>query len=174
MTDKKNIVLVGMMGSGKSTIGLILAKKMNFNFFDSDKEIENHEKSSINQIFENKGEKYFRKLEESIILNKLENSQSILSLGGGSFLNKNIRRMVLKENLSFWLNWKYNTLVNRIFLNKKRPLVFGLSKKEIINMIKKRSLFYKQSNYRIDCEKCNKQDIVKKIINIYETKDIKS
>lgn len=171
MTIKKNIALIGMMGSGKSTIGSQIANKLNFTFIDSDKEIESHENTTIKKIFEDKGEKYFRVVEEGIILQKLKSEKTVFSLGGGSFLNKNIRKFVFKKSMTFWLNWNEETLVKRLINSKKRPLVYGINKRNLINMIRDRSLIYKLSNYKIDCENLSKSSIVEKIINIYENKN---
>ena len=88
MAYKKNIVLLGMMGVGKSAIGKIISKKINMNFFDIDKIIENSYRLKIKDIFKIKGEDFFRKLEENETLNILEKKNSIISLGGGAFVNK--------------------------------------------------------------------------------------
>ena len=87
----KNLTLTGMMGVGKSTVGKNLAKRLNFNFIDVDKMIEFKEGASINLIFKNKSEKYFRKLESEITLQALKKNNSVISLGGGAFLNRSIR-----------------------------------------------------------------------------------
>ena len=92
MNLNKNIVLLGMMGSGKSTIGYLLSKSINLNFFDIDKIIEKETGLKINSIFEKKGEVYFRNLEEKITLKLLKDKRKIISLGGGGFLNNNIRK----------------------------------------------------------------------------------
>ena len=89
---KKNLVLTGMMGVGKSTVGKILSKKLGFNFIDVDKIIVKKEKNSINSIFKIKGESYFRKLETEITLRKLKQDNAVISLGGGAFLDKTIRK----------------------------------------------------------------------------------
>ena len=89
---KKNIVLIGMMGSGKTTIGFKLAKKLNYEFVDIDLEIEKFENEKIFDIFINKGEKHFRKIEEKISLVLLEKNKCVISLGGGTFLNHKIRK----------------------------------------------------------------------------------
>ncbi len=91
---KRNICIIGLMGSGKSIIGKDLSKYLNFKFYDTDKEIELKTKKSINEIFEKDGESYFRKIEEKICLELLTKNNCIISLGGGSIINKNIRKAI--------------------------------------------------------------------------------
>ncbi len=168
MKSKENLVFLGMMGSGKSSIGSIIARKLKINFIDIDKEIEKELGSSIKKIFETKGESYFRKFEEKITLKKLRLSSVVISLGGGAFINKNIRKEVLKNNLSFWLNWNENILLNRIKNSKKRPLAFNTNDNELIDLIQKRSNIYSKALYEIKCDNLSKNKIVKKILKIYE------
>ena len=169
MKSKENLVFLGMMGSGKSSIGSLVAKKLKLDFIDVDKEIENEFGASIRKIFETKGEDYFRKFEEKITLKKLKLNSVVISLGGGAFTNKSIRTAVLKNNLSFWLNWQNEILLDRIKNSKKRPLAFNATDNELIDLIKKRSNTYSQALYEIKCDKLSKKEIVKKILNIYET-----
>ena len=157
-----------MMGSGKSSIGSLVAKKLQLNFIDIDNEIETELGLSIKKIFETKGENYFRKFEEKITLKKLKLNPAVISLGGGAFTNRNIRKEVIKNHLSFWLNWSDEILVNRIKNSKKRPLVSNASENEIIDLIKKRSNIYSKALYKIECDSLTKKEIVKKILNIYE------
>jgi len=168
MKSKENLVFLGMMGSGKSSIGSLVAKKLRFNFIDIDNEIETELGVSIKKIFETKGEDYFRKFEEKITLKKLKSNSEVISLGGGAFTNKNIRKEVLKNHLSFWLNWSDEILVNRIKNSKKRPLVSNATENEIIDLIKKRSNIYSKALYKIECDNLTKKEIVKKILDIYE------
>ena len=168
MKSKENLVFLGMMGSGKSSIGSLVAKKLQLNFIDVDNEIETELGLSIKQIFETKGENYFRKFEEKITLKKLKLKPVVISLGGGAFTNRNIRKEVIKNHLSFWLNWSDEILVNRIKNSKKRPLVSNASENEIIDLIKKRSNIYSKALYKIECDSLTKKEIVKKILNIYE------
>ena len=86
----KNLVLTGMMGVGKSTIGKSLAKRLSYNFLDMDRLIEDREGCSINIIFKNKGENYFRKIETALSLRELKKNNTIISLGGGAFLSNSI------------------------------------------------------------------------------------
>ncbi len=97
MKSKENLVFLGMMGSGKSSIGLLVAKKLKLDFIDVDKEIEKELGLSISEIFEIKGEDYFRKFEEKITLKKLKLKSMVVSLGGGAFVNKDIRNELLKN-----------------------------------------------------------------------------
>ena len=169
MKSKKNLVFLGMMGSGKSSIGSLIAKKLQLNFIDIDSVIENQLGLSIKKIFEIKGENYFRKFEEKTTLNKLKSSSTVISIGGGAFLNKEIRKEVIKNHISFWLNWHNDILLNRIKNSKKRPLAFNSSENEIIDLIKKRSNIYSKALYKIECDNLTKNEIVKEILKIYET-----
>ena len=168
MKSKKNIVLVGMMGAGKSSIGKLLSKKIGFDFVDIDKLIEEKEDKTIVEIFRINGEKYFRDLEEKISIEKLKNTNQVIALGGGSYLNRNIRKQTLAKSTSFWLNWNSSTLIKRIKDNKKRPLVLNLKINEIKKLIDERSKIYISSDYKINCDKFDKFEIVKKIKDIYE------
>ena len=169
MKSKKNLVFLGMMGSGKSSIGSLIAKKLLLNFIDIDNVIENELGLSIKKIFETKGENYFRKFEEKTTLKKLKSSSTVISLGGGAFSNKEIRKEVIKNHISFWLNWSDDILLNRIKNSKKRPLAFNSSENEIIDLIKKRSNIYSKALYKIECDNLTKNEIVKEILKIYET-----
>ena len=168
MQLNKNIVLLGMMGSGKSTIGYLLSKKLDLKFKDVDKIIEKETEHKISWIFESKGENYFRELEEKITVQLLKSNKNIISLGGGAFINENVRKQVLSKSLSFWLYWNNSTIIKRIFKSKKRPIAFKASSFEINKLITDRSKIYSLANFKINCEKLSKNMIIKKIIDIYE------
>ena len=95
-------------------------------------------------------------------------------MGGGAFINKKIREEILKNHLSFWLNWNSKTLIQRIKKNQKRPIALKSSTSELIDLIKKRSVVYSKSKYKINCEKLSKNEIVNEIINFYENEKINS
>ena len=168
MKSKKNLILIGMMGSGKSTIGSLISKKLNIEFIDIDSVLENDSKMKIAEIFEKKGENFFRNLEEKITLKSLNSINSVISLGGGGFINEKIRKEVLKNNFSFWLNYDTQTLLNRIKNSKKRPIAFNLSDDELTELIEKRAKIYSKAQFKINCQKLTKTEIVKKILKIYE------
>ena len=168
MNLNKNIVLLGMMGSGKSTIGYLLSKNINLNFIDVDKFIEKETGLKIHEIFRKKGEVYFRNLEEKTTLKLLKGKRKIVALGGGGFLNKNIRREILKSHISFWLSWKNSTIINRILNNKKRPIAFNSNENDLKKIINERSSIYAEADFKINCETLTKNMIVKNVIKIYE------
>ena len=168
MDLNKNIVLLGMMGSGKSTIGYLLSKNINLNFLDVDKFIEKETDLKIYDIFQKKGEVYFRNLEEKTTLKLLKGKDKIIALGGGGFLNKNIRKEVLKNHISFWLSWKNSTIINRILSSKKRPIAFNSNESDLKKMINERSIIYSEADFKINCETLTKNMIIKNVIELYE------
>ena len=174
MKSKENIVFLGMMGSGKTIIGSLISKKLKKDFFDTDKIIEEELKSSILEIFKNKGEVFFRETEEKITLKILKYKNCVISLGGGAFLNKRIRKEVLSNHLSFWLKWDNQTLIKRLKNSHKRPIAYKLTNSELINLIKKRSNFYSKALYKVNCENLTKNELTQRVIDIYEANKINS
>ena len=169
MKSKKNLVLLGMMGSGKSSIGSIISKKLNIELIDIDKEIEKKLEMKISDIFRIKGEKFFREFEENIALYFLKKNKVVIALGGGTFLNTRVKYEILQNHISFWLNWNTKTLLDRIKNSRKRPIAFSSSKNELIKLIQKRSIIYSKAMYKIECENRTKNEIANKISSIYET-----
>ena len=168
MILKKNLVFLGMMGSGKSSIGYLISKKLNLLFVDVDNLIETESGINISEMFRTKGENFFRNLEEKITLKALKGVNKVISLGGGGFINDKIRNEVLINHFSFWLNWEESVLLKRIKNSKKRPLAFQLTDHEIRQLIKKRIKIYSKAQFKINCNKLTKAQIVKKIIRIYD------
>ena len=167
----KNLILTGMMGVGKSTIGSLLSKKLNMNFIDLDKSIEKKESLSIKNIFGNKGEKYFRSLEEKVFLEKFKEDNSVIALGGGSFINHKIRDLVLKKSISFWLDLDIKTLSGRLTNSTKRPLLDGNNLKEnLYKIYKDRKDLYRLADFKIDCNNTDRTIIIKKIAELYASK----
>ena len=168
---KKNIVLIGMMAAGKTTIGFKLAKKLKFHFIDIDSQIEKSENKNIIDIFKDKGEEYFRKIEEKTTLSYLDKTNSVISIGGGAFLNSKIRKKIKNNSRSVWLSWKFETILTRLSRNKRRPVVFKLNKNDLANLYKRRVKFYKMSDFKINCEHKNKNEIINQITKIIKNED---
>ena len=147
MNLNKNLVFLGMMGSGKSSIGNLVSKKLDVPFIDVDSLIVENTRMSVSEIFEKKGENYFRILEEKITLKCLKRIRNVISLGGGAFINANIRKEILANHFSFWLNWDDSILIRRIKNSKKRPLVFKSTNQEIKRIIKDRSKIYSNAQF---------------------------
>ena len=166
MDIKKNIVLLGMMGSGKSTIGGLIAKKLNVKLIDVDRKIETTQNQKISQIFEDKGETYFRELEFNVTIQSLNNDNKIISIGGGAFMNKELRKIIRQKSSTFWLHWSADTLIKRIKNNNKRPVVKNMKYTDIKKLISERNKIYNFSDYKIICENLKKAEIVEKIIKI--------
>jgi len=166
---EKNLTLTGMMGVGKTTIGKRLAKKLNYAFVDIDKIIEKKEDLSISLIFKNKGEDYFRKIEKELTLKELKKNNSVISLGGGAFINGSIRRCAKKHSISFWLDVPIGILIKRLKKSKNRPVLSVDKKDESIKKIYfTRKKFYNHANYRIKCKELTLKQITEKILISYE------
>ena len=168
MNSNKNLVFLGMMGSGKSSIGAMVSKKLNIPFIDIDNLIEEHAKMTVTEIFETNGEDYFRNLEEKITIKSLKHKNIVISLGGGGFVNDKIRNVILTNHFSFWLNWDDLVLIKRIKGSKKRPLASKSTEQEIKAIINKRKKIYSRADFKINCNKLTISEIVKKIIKTYE------
>ena len=164
MKSKENIVFLGMMGSGKTSIGSLVSKKLKLNFLDLDRKIEDELGMKISKIFETKGEKFFRELEETIALKILKKNKFVISLGGGTFMNRKIRKEILDNHLSFWLQWDAKVLIERIRNSAKRPIAIQSSNDELLDLIKKRSSIYSKARYKINCNNLTKIEIVEKVI----------
>ena len=166
---RKNLVLLGMMGVGKTTIGRVVAKKQGMEFIDADKNIEEKCSMNISEIFKKKGEKFFRIEEKKEVLKLLKKNNCVIALGGGAFINETIRNAILKNAISMWLDTDLKTLNKRIKWNKKRPLVSRKNNQKKINELYfERKNIYKLADHKINCDNLNKENIAKKIIIFYE------
>ena len=167
---KKNLVLTGMMGVGKSTIGQDLAVKLDMQFKDIDRIIEEKLSLSIADIFEKRGEEFFRKIEEEETLNQIKEKNAVVALGGGAFMNEKIRENTKKLCVSVWLDLKPKHLFPRIKMNKRRPLLNSKSsEQDVKNLYEKRKKTYSLADHKIDCNLKNKNEIVEEILKIYES-----
>ena len=176
---KKNIAydkvtLIGMMGTGKSKFGRLVANILNFKFYDVDIVIENKFKSTIKELFSEYGESFFRKIEEetikTLIFKIIENNEKvIISIGGGGFDNKNTRELLLNYTNVIWLNTPVNILVERVGNGSKRPMIKGDVRESINKLLRKRTKFYSLSHFQLNTYKLSQNQVTEKIINLIST-----
>lgn len=119
----KTIVMVGMMGAGKTAVGRALAARLGVPFLDSDAEIESAANMTIPEIFERDGEPFFRQKESQVIGRLLDEERGVLSTGGGAFLAENNRQMISERGVAVWLKADLNVLWNRVRHKDTRPLL---------------------------------------------------
>ena len=168
---KKNLTLTGMMGVGKTTIGKILSELLSMQFIDIDKIIEKKHNMTISKIFELRGEDYFRRLEEDNTLEQAKKKNVIISLGGGAFMNSNIREEILLNSKSFWLNTNLEIIKERVKKSQKRPLLNNDNFKKTLEQIyHERKDFYALADHKIECNKQKPKLIANIIIKIYENR----
>jgi len=165
----KNIVLIGLMGSGKTTVGKLLAKKLNKTFIDTDECIENEEKISINEIFSRFGESCFRNLETDIIKKVCLADNQIVSTGGGIVEKPKNLEILKKNGIIFYLYASVEELYQRIKNEKNRPLLNNDAPKWALEkLLNKREIFYELCDVKIDTTGKNADQIADEIINKLE------
>jgi len=151
---KKNVCLIGLMGAGKSIIGKLLAKELRMSYYDSDKLIEKKLKKSINQIFIDHGESYFRNIEEEIVLSLLDKKNCVISLGGGSVLSNLTRKALFINSFTVYLKVDIEILYERLKKSKKRPLINNKNIKEkLIQLTQDRNKYYRKANLIVNNSK---------------------
>ena len=170
----KSIVLIGLMGSGKSAVGEVLSKRMGVPLSDTDKIIEEEVGKKIFQIFNDSGEKYFRQVEEKVVGKVLSDTAHIISTGGGSILSPKTRNLIKHRSCSIWVKCNVNIIMRRILNQEKRPL---LANNNIIDTLteknKKRIKFYRQADIHVLNEDPNLEITVDAIIeNLFLNKVI--
>lgn len=144
------IVLVGLMGVGKSTIGRKLASLIGSDFVDADEEIESAAQMSISEIFDQFGEGYFRDGERRVIARLMEEQHGVIATGGGAFCNAETRQLILDTGIALWLDADIETLVERTSRKNTRPLLQGGDPREILERLaKEREPHYSQSHVRV-------------------------
>jgi len=168
-SDKKIIALIGLMGVGKTTIGNRLAQKLQYYFIDSDQEIEDRQKMSIAEIFNSKGEEYFRDVEEKVVKDIISRDENlVLSLGGGSFMNEKIRQALKEKAIVIWIDAPIDVILHRVSGKKNRPLLNDnkVSKRKILeNLAKQRNDIYAQADFKFNSFSEQHDSLVNKIID---------
>ena len=166
--NNKNIYLVGFMGAGKTTVGKLLSEKLNRNYYDLDVEIEKAENVKINELFERRGEKYFR-VTESNILYDLSNNKinSIISTGGGVVIREENWKVMKEFGRIVYLKANLGTLWNRVKNSKTRPLLnVDNSYEKAGNLFNERKEIYKRADYIVETDNLSVKCVVNCIVEL--------
>ena len=165
------VTLIGMMGTGKSKFGRLAANILNFSYYDIDLLIESRFKMTIKELFQKKGELFFRNIEKKTIKNLIlkinkNNEKVIISLGGGGFDNEDTRKLLLKNTNVIWLNTPINVLVERVGNGYKRPMIKGNTKESILQLLEKRTKFYSLCHNQVNTEGLSQHQVTEELINL--------
>lgn len=162
---QKPIVLVGMLGTGKSTVGKKLARKLHMQFYDSDQVIEEREGLSIVDIFDFRGEDYLRSQEEKIITEIMRYGPVVLSTGGGSFIHEEVRTLIKDKAISIWLYTDLDIIHERVSRRNTRPGLHNGDKREILEqMVEERYPIYEQADLKVESGNSGTHHIVDTIL----------
>ncbi|MGH6615926.1 shikimate kinase [Sphingomonas sp.] len=144
------IVLVGLMGAGKSTVGRRLAARMRLPFVDADNEIEAAAGMSVADIFEKFGEAHFRDGERRVIARLIDGTPKVIATGGGAFINDDTRALILDQAIAIWLDANADVLADRVQRRDSRPLLRGRNPRDVlIELAKVRNPFYAMAPIRV-------------------------
>lgn len=171
--NNKNIVLIGFMGVGKTSVGRLLSQKINYNFIDTDFEIEKESSMTVEEIFSKYGEEYFRELERRVVAKVSKYSNTVVSTGGGTVLNFENIQMLRQNGFIFLLKAFPETILKNIQRQGNRPL---LKEKEgikrIKDLLKEREEKYKYFDYEISVDNLSVEQIVDRMIEVLKEKKI--
>lgn len=149
-TVDRSIVLVGLMGAGKTTVGRRLARRLGLDFVDSDHEIEEAAQMSVAEIFEKYGEDYFRSGERRVIARLMEGPPMVLATGGGAFVNDETRALIIEKSIAIWLDAPIEVLVERTGRRDTRPLLKQGDPSAILSdLMEKRGPIYAEAHIRV-------------------------
>ncbi len=159
------VVLVGLMGAGKSTVGKRLAALLECPFVDADDEIEDAAQRSIPEIFETFGEAYFRDGERRVIARLISEHGGVIATGGGAFVDDETRSLILARCIAVWIDCDIDTLVERTSRRDHRPLLKTGNRREILGrLLAERTPFYSQAHIRVESEQSPHADTARAII----------
>jgi shikimate kinase len=163
--DGHAIVLVGLMGAGKTTVGRRLAEKLGLAFIDADHEIELAAGRTIPEIFAQHGEAYFRDGERKVIARLLENGAQVLATGGGAYMNADTRATIRRHGIAIWLRADFDLLMRRVRRRSNRPLLHNADPEAVMRkLIEERYPVYAEADLTVDSRDIAHASIVNSII----------
>lgn len=158
------IVLIGVPGAGKTTVGALLAQRLNLDFVDSDVQIEKQTGKSISDIFVQDGESTFREIEKEAISEALSGDRIVLSVGGGALMNEETRSRI-KNHTVIWLKTGLTQAVDRIGMNRNRPLLLGNVRGQLADLMAAREPYYIEcAKFAVDTNSLNPMQVVDEIL----------
>lgn len=165
----KPIVMVGMMGSGKSHVGRLLAQDLSLDFYDTDAIIEERQGVKIAEMFVKQGEAFFRALERDVISELLSAGSCVISIGGGAVTTPEVLEDIKSRGVSVWMPVDLDVIYHRVRGDKSRPLLQGVDLKEkIVSLLKVRQSLYAQADIEVDNSGDDPQKTVEKIVKELE------
>ncbi len=166
----RSVVLVGMPGSGKSSIGRRLGQRLGLEFADADAEIERAANMTIPELFQTKGEAEFRKGEQKVIARLLESGPQVIATGGGAFMNADTRARIKERGISIWLKADVDTLLKRVKRKSNRPLLQNADPEGTLrNLLAAREATYAEANLTITSCEVPHEEVVEAIVNLLDT-----
>jgi shikimate kinase len=168
----RSIVLVGLMGAGKSTVGKRLARRLGLPFVDADEEIERAADHSISEIFDRFGEPAFRDGERRVIARLIEGPLKVIATGGGAFMNEATRALILERCTAVWLDADIETLADRVGRRDTRPLLRVAEPKAVLEeLAARRNPIYAQAHLRVPTEPVPHEQVVERIVQALEARE---
>lgn len=165
----KSLVLVGLMGAGKTTIGKRLATILQLPFYDADHEIEKAAQMSISELFETYGETEFRALERRVILRLLAEGPMVLATGGGAYMNEETRLSIAKDGISIWLNAELDILMDRVSRRQTRPLLKNANPRAVMQkLMEERYPIYAKADLTVLSRRARRDVIVRDAVRLVD------
>lgn len=161
-----NIVLVGFMGTGKSTVGKKLAERLGWSFCDSDVVLEEDQQTSISELFRNHGEAYFRALETETLARILASKSQVVATGGGAVLAEANRTCMLQHGYVVTLSASAETIIKRVSMDTNRPLLQGNLEERVHSLLEQRKHAYDFAHTSIDTTELTEEQIADRIIQL--------
>lgn len=165
-----NIILIGFMGTGKTTVGRRIAARLGLDFYDTDEYVKKCEKMSVYDIIQKKGKKYFEGAERFAVVNLAEKEKSVISTGGTTFWNEENRKILKKSGVVVWLCAEAETITeNTKNSHNKRQQINGLNADEIKTLVDESNVFYESCDFKINVDNIEIDEICDKIVYYLNT-----
>ncbi len=167
MSCRKNIIITGFMGTGKTTIGKEVAQKIGYTFIDTDNIIEQEQNCSILEIFDKKGEAFFRELEQNVLIELGKTNNSVIATGGGTLLKNENLELISTNGIIFCLDANIDVLLKRLGKNMTRPLITQKDTADIIELYDSRKVSYNKLPNHINTSDLSPIEMADKIAKLY-------